>query len=353
MIDLRSDTVTAPTPAMREAMATAAVGDDVYGEDPTVNRLEAEVAGLLGKAAAVFLPTGTMGNLIALLVHCRRGQEALVSDESHIYHFEAGGASALGGIAYHPVPTRTDGTMPIEALYAAIRPVTDVHQATAGVICLENTQNRCGGRVLGPAYLKQVQALAEGHDLPIHVDGARLFNAAVALGVPVRDLAEPATSVQVCLSKGLAAPAGSLLAGPAPFIAQARRYRKMLGGGMRQAGVLAAAGLVALAEMVERLADDHRRAHRLSEALGAIPGIALDPAAVATNILVFEVFGGVEPLEFKAGLEAEGVLISAFGPTKLRMVTHYGISDDDCETVVASAGRVAARLGAVIRDPRA
>lgn len=331
MIDLRSDTVTQPTPAMRAAMAAAAVGDDVYGEDPTVNRLEALAAERLGMAAAVFVPTGTMGNLIALLVHAGRGREVLVGDESHVYHFEAGGAAALGGIPYHPVPTLPDGRMTLDALQAALRPDDDPHQAPPAALCLENTHNRCGGRVLTPAQTAEVCQWAKGHGLAVHLDGARLFNAAVALDVPVTALTAGVDSVQVCLSKGLAAPAGSILAGSTAFVAAARRQRKMLGGGMRQAGVLAAAGILALTEMTERLHEDHANARYLAEGLAALPGIALDPATVATNILVFELTGDRDPMAVKAALAAAGVRLSSFGATKLRAVTHHGIGRTDCE----------------------
>jgi threonine aldolase len=343
MIDLRSDTVTQPTPAMRAAMAAAEVGDDVYGEDPTVNRLEALAAERLGKEAALFVPTGTMGNLIALLVHAGRGQEVLVSDEAHIYHFEAGGASALGGIPYHPVPTRPDGRMSLDALQTALRPPDDPHQARPAALALENTQNRCGGRVLPLSYLADVREWATRHGLAIHLDGARLFNAAVALDVPVTALTAGSDSVQVCLSKGLAAPAGSLLAGTAAFVAAARRQRKMLGGGMRQAGVLAAAGILALTEMHERLHEDHAHARHLATDLAALPGIVLDPATVETNIIVFELAPGRDPLAFRTQLADAGVRLSAFGATKLRAVTHHGISGADCRQAVATIQHLLAR----------
>ncbi|RPJ53178.1 MAG: aminotransferase class I/II-fold pyridoxal phosphate-dependent enzyme, partial [Acidobacteria bacterium] len=260
-IDLRSDTVTEPSPAMREAMAAAEVGDDVYGEDPTVNRLEKLAAGITGMDAALFVSSGTMGNLASLLAHCgQRGQEVILGDESHIYWYENGSASALGGLVMHPVRTNADGTLPIEALEAAIHsPAHDYHfyhYAPPGVICLENTHNRCGGTIVPPEYFEKVAEIAARHGLPVHLDGARLFNAAVASGCPLTDWTRHVSSVQLCLSKGLAAPVGSMICGSAAFVDRARRMRKLLGGGMRQAGVIAAPGILALTEMPGRLRED-------------------------------------------------------------------------------------------------
>jgi threonine aldolase len=338
MIDLRSDTVTCPSPAMRRAMAEAEVGDDVYGEDPTVNRLEALAAGMLGMEAAVFVASGTMGNLVSLLAHCGRGQEAIVGDEAHIFHYEVGSASALGGIVFHPVPTSADGTLAVDAIAAAIRPSANrynlYHYAPPGVICLENTHNRCGGTVLDPAYFAEVAALAAQHGLPIHLDGARLFNAAVARGVPPTAWTRHVTSVQVCLSKGLAAPVGSIIAGPASFVDRARGMRKSVGGGMRQAGVLAGPGIIALTDMVGRLEEDHVNARLLAEGLSAVPGIQLDSSRVETNIVVFNVQDPAEADRLAAAARAEGLLISPFGPGRLRAVTHYGITADDCRRAV-------------------
>src|SRR5829696_367643 len=289
IIDLRSDTVTKPTPAMRAAMAAAEVGDDVFGDDPTVNELERRAAERVGMEAAVFVPSGTMGNLASLLAHCARGREVIVGDEAHIYHYEAGGASIVGGLVYHTVPTAPDGSLPVAGIAEAVRPATgNAHLAPAGVICLENTHNRLGGTVITPAYTAQVAALAQQHGLPVHLDGARIFNAAVAAGLPVSAWTEHVTSVQFCLSKGLGAPVGSVVAGPAYFVQEVRRMRKMLGGGMRQAGVIAAAGLVALDTMVDRLADDHANARLLAEALSGIQGLTIDPTRVQTNIVIFE-----------------------------------------------------------------
>lgn len=344
-IDLRSDTVTLPTPAMRKAMAEAEVGDDVYGEDPTVNRLEEESARLMGKAAAVFVASGTMGNLASLLSHAGRGQEVILGDQAHIFHNEVGGASALGGLIYHTVPTHADGTLPLEAIEAAIRPsATDYHWAGAGVVCLENTHNRCGGAILRLDYCAQVAALAARHGLPIHLDGARIFNASVALGRPVTDWTRHASSVQFCLSKGLAAPAGSVIAGDAAFVDRARRIRKMLGGGMRQVGVLAAAGLVALREMVDRLAEDHATAKILAEGLADMPGISIDPATVETNIVIFRLKDADRAAAFRAAATREGVLLSVVGGGRLRAVTHDGITPDDCRAALQAMRRALASL---------
>ena len=337
-IDLRSDTVTLPTPAMRQAMATAEVGDDVFGDDPTVNRLEALAARMTGMEAGLFVTSGTMGNLASLLAHCQRGQEVIVGDESHIFNYENGSASALGGMVMHTVPTNADGTLPLAAIEAAIHLPTHhyhfYHWAPPGVICLENTHNRCGGSVLPPSYFADVEALARTHGLPIHLDGARLFNAAVAAGRPITDWTRHVTSVQLCLSKGLAAPVGSMICGPAGFIDRARRMRKILGGGMRQAGVIAAPGIVALTEMVDRLADDHRHARILAEGVARLPGVAIEVAKVQTNIVIFSLASAADAEKLQAAAAEAGVLLSDFGGGRLRMVTHYGISESDCRDAV-------------------
>lgn len=337
-IDLRSDTVTLPTPAMREAMKHAEVGDDVFGDDPTVKQLEALAASMTGKEAAVFVASGTMGNLASLLAHCDRGREVILGDESHIYHYENGSASALGGLVLHPVPTNPDGTLPLDGIEAAIHLPAHhyhfYHHAPPGVICLENTHNRCGGRILPPAYFADVAAIARRHNLPVHLDGARLFNAAVASGRPLTDWTDHVSSVQLCLSKGLSAPVGSLICGSAAFVDRARWMRKILGGGMRQVGVIAAPGIVALTGMVARLSEDHRNARILAEGIAALPGIELDPADVDTNIVVFRT-PGVEVAEAFAGALAEkGVWISDFGQGRLRVVTHYGITEADCRQAI-------------------
>ncbi len=331
-------------------MAVAEVGDDVYGEDPTVNRLEALAARTLGKEAAVLVTSGTQGNLAALLAHCGRGQEAIVGDESHIYNYENGSSSALGGIVLHPVRTNADGTLPLDTLEAAIHlPAHNYHfyhYAPAGVICLENTHNRCGGAIVAPEYFAEVAALAARHRLPVHLDGARLFNAAVGAGRPVTDWTRHVTSVQVCLSKGLAAPVGSVIAGPADFVDRARRMRKMLGGGMRQAGVIAAPGIVALTSRVDRLAEDHANARILAGGIRTLPGVELDPPRVDSNIVVFRLASAAEAQEFAAALEREGVLVSDFGAGRLRVVTHCGITADDCRRAVEVMQQVRTSLAA-------
>jgi threonine aldolase len=336
MIDLRSDTVTQPTEAMRRAMAAAEVGDDVYGEDPTVNRLQEMAAAMLGKEAALFVPSGTMGNLIAVLVHCQRGDEVLVGEKSHTFLFEAGGISALGGVHSRQLPNRADGGLALEDIQRSIRP-EDVHQPPTRLICLENTHNFCGGTVQSVEYMRQVGQLAQEYGLKVHLDGARLFNAATAIveqqGGEVRkvarELVEPVDSVMFCLSKGLCAPVGSLLCGSEAFIREARRVRKMLGGGMRQVGVLAAAGLVALESMVDRLDEDHRRARRLAEGLRAIPGLVLDAMTPVTNMVFLSLATDVpwNAAQVAARLREKGVLVGKVGERRFRLVTHYWIDD--------------------------
>jgi threonine aldolase len=344
MIDLRSDTVTQPSPAMREAMAKAVVGDDVYGEDPTVNRLEQLAAEITGMEAALFVSSGTMGNLASLLAHCQRGQDVILGDESHIYHYENGSASALGGLVLHPVRTNADGTLPLDALEAAIHLPAHhyhfYHYAPPGVICLENTHNRCGGTILSPDYFAAVAEIASRHGLAIHLDGARLFNAAIGAGRPVTDWTRHVSSVQLCLSKGLAAPVGSMICGSAAFVDRARRMRKILGGGMRQAGVIAAPGILALTEMVARLHEDHENARILAEGAAALPGVVLDPSRVDTNIVVFRVPDAKVAEAFADALAREGVLVSDFGAGRLRVVTHFGITAADCRKAVETMTRV-------------
>ena len=321
-IDLRSDTVTQPTPAMRRAMREAELGDDVFGDDPTELRLEELAARLLGTEAALFVVSGTMANLVALLTHCRRGDEVVVGDESHILHYEVGGASAIGGVGLRPVPNDARGRLAAADVAAAIRP-DDVHFPRTALLCLENTHNRCGGTALTPQDLAPVVALARRRGIPIHLDGARIFNAAVALGVPAAELAREADSVMFCLTKGLAAPVGSLPCGSHEFIARARRNRKMAGGGMRQVGTVAAAGIVALETMIDRLADDHANARYLAERLAGLPYLELAPERVETNIVVGSLREGTAD-EFLPRLAAAGVLATNFGPRRLRFVTHHG-----------------------------
>ena len=344
-IDLRSDTVTLPTSAMRRAIAEAPLGDDVYGEDPTINRLEALAAERVGKEAALLVVSGTMGNLCGVLAQCGRGAEAIVGDEAHIYHYEGGGPSTLGGVAFHIVPTLASGELPLEALRGAIRDYEDSHEAITQLICLENTHNRCGGVVLSLEYMRSVHSLAQQHGLRVHLDGARVFNAAVALGVDVRAITEHVDTVQFCLSKGLAAPVGSILAGDVAFIARARRIRKLVGGGMRQAGIIAAAGIVALDEMVDRLAEDHTNARMLAEGLASFPQIAIDLATVQSDIVIFKLREGHGTLEALAhALGERGVLIGGIGRGYLRAVTHYGIDAGDIEEALEIMGVTLATL---------
>jgi threonine aldolase len=329
MIDLRSDTVTQPTPEMREAMAEAEVGDDVYGDDPTLNRLEALAANMLGKEAAVFVPSGTMGNLIALLAHCQRGDEVILGTKSHIFWNEAGGMSALGGIQPHPIQNQKDGSLSLDEIRAAIRPV-DVHQPITRLICLENTQNACGGVPLSVAYTRAVAELARANQLSLHIDGARIFNAAAALGVDVQELVAPADSVMFCLSKGLISPIGSMLVGSKKFIDRGRHLRKMLGGGMRQVGVIAAAGLISLDQMTRRIGDDHVRAKKLAEGLSRVRGIVLDAGTPYTNMVYFNLAEHV-PFDESAVCERmlkHDILVDWAGPRRFRLVTHYWVDDD-------------------------
>lgn len=335
-IDFRSDTVTLPPPEMRRAMYEAELGDDVLGEDPTTNRLQEHAAALLGKEAGLFVSSGTMGNLVAILTHCRRGDEIILGDQSHIANDEGGGSSALGGVALRPVPTEPDGTLAPATLRAAVRDPSDVHCARTALICLENTHNSRGGAVLEPAYMMAARTVADEAGVPLHLDGARLFNAAVYLGLPVRELVRAVDSVSFCFSKGLAAPIGSLLCGSRAFIAEARRWRKVVGGGTRQAGVLAAAGLYALEHMVDRLADDHANARALADGLVELSGLRLDHPRVQTNIVIVDVAGtGLTATAFVERLAAQGVLTCEFGGSRVRFVTHYGIERADIEAALA------------------
>ncbi|ATY77831.1 MULTISPECIES: low-specificity L-threonine aldolase [Aeromonas] len=326
-IDLRSDTVTQPTDAMRQAMLHAEVGDDVYGEDPGVNALEAFGARLLGKQAALFVPSGTMSNLLAVMSHCQRGEGAILGNAAHIYRYEAQGSAVLGSVALQPLPMQRDGTLAFDDIKAALAP-DDAHFVQTRLICLENTHN---GKVLPLSYLQEMGAFVAERGLKLHLDGARLFNAAVASETPVEVIAAPFDSISICLSKGLGAPVGSLLVGSHDFIARARRLRKMLGGGMRQAGILAQAGLFALEQHVTRLADDHRRAKRLAEGLAALPGIELDLSLVQSNMVFLRLHEG-ESAPLLAFMKERGILFSGYG--ELRLVTHLQINDDDIEEVI-------------------
>jgi threonine aldolase len=332
IVDLRSDTVTVPTEEMRQAMATAPVGDDVYGEDPTVNKLEAEAAALFQKEAALFVPSGTMGNQLAVMTHCQRGQEVLVDAESHILHYELAAAAILTGVQLCPV-VGLHSPAGLEQIDKFVRPGDD-HSPATRLLCLENTHNRNGGTVIDADFTARLCGKARSYGLKVHLDGARVWNAAVSLGCPLAALTEDADSVMVCLSKGLAAPVGSLLLGSEDFIRRARRNRKILGGGMRQVGVLAAAGLVALT-MRHRLQEDHDNARHLAEEVGAIPGIQMDMRTVQTNMVLMDVAGtGNDASSFVGILAAKGIKTSDFGGSKVRLVTHKDISTADIDYAV-------------------
>ena len=327
IIDLRSDTDTKPTPAMRKAMAGAEVGDDVYGEDPTVNRLEALAADMLGTEAAIFVSSGTQSNLLALMSHCERGDEYIVGQTAHTYKFEGGGAAILGSIQPQPLDFEADGTLSLEKVAQVMKP-DDFHFARTRLLCLENTQN---GNVLPLDYLKQAEAFVKQHHLYFHLDGARIFNAAVKLNASVQTISHHFDSISVCLSKGLGAPVGSVLCGPRDFIQKARRWRKVVGGGMRQAGILAAAGLIALTRHIDRLAEDHANAQLLAQGLAQIEEIAFDPAFVQTNMLFISLCkGSTEKLA--SYLKHRGILISPRHP--IRLVTHLDVAAEDIITVV-------------------
>ncbi len=362
VIDLRSDTVTHPSPAMRRAMASAELGDDVFGDDPTVNALEARAADLLGKEAGLFVASGTMGNLVSLMAHLPRGYEAIAGSTTHTVMDEAGGHAVVVGATVRALPERPDGTLDPADIVAAFRDPEDLHEPLTGLIALENTHAHTGGRPLTLEYTQTVAAIAHERGVPLHVDGARFFNAVVALGTTARELAGPADSVTFCLSKGLAAPIGSLVVGDRAFIARARRARKLLGGGMRQVGVVAAAGLVALDDgpdgMIARLAEDHGNARRLADGLAELPGIRspggiaqpgpdgpLDPDRAVTNFVLFRLDPAMDRGAFLAGLEARDVLMVPYQHGQVRAVTHYGIEASDIDQVIAQVRSVLRELG--------
>ncbi|MCU0485142.1 MAG: low-specificity L-threonine aldolase [Anaerolineales bacterium] len=340
-VDLRSDTVTHPTPAMREAMYKAPVGDDVYGEDPTVNRLQEMAAAMVGKEAGLFVASGTMGNLAAVLSHCQRGDEVILGHKSHTFLYEAGGISALGGVHSCQLRNQPDGTLDLSEVEDAIRP-DDPHDPITRLVVLENTHNRCGGVALTEAYTRAAGELAHQHGLQLHLDGARLFNAAAGLGVRADALTAPVDSVTFCLSKGLCAPVGSVLCGSKAFIKQAVRIRKQLGGGMRQAGVLAAAGIVALEQMVDRVAEDHQRARQLAAGLAELPGLVLDPGTPFTNMIFCELAPEIQMDAVQAArkLAQLGVRVGATGARRFRLVTHYWIDDQAVSTALAAFAEV-------------
>ena len=336
MIDLRSDTVTKPTPAMRRAMAEAEVGDDVYGEDPTVNRLQERAAEIFEKEAALFVPTGSMGNQIAVKLHTRPGQEVLIEERGHIFNFEMAAMSAVSGTIARPVHSSDgSGILAWSEIEAALHVNSAYYVAPTGLIALENSHNLAGGTLLTRSRTEEICEHAHELRIPVHLDGARIFNASVALGESVAALAQPVDSVMFCLSKGLGAPVGSMLLGARAFIEEARSWRKLLGGGMRQSGVLAAAGLIALEETPKLLHEDHANAQRLARGLAKLEGFMIDPEKVVTNIIIFDVSGtGLSANEICARLQKRGVLASGFGATAIRMVTHYDVSRADIETTL-------------------
>ncbi len=346
-VDLRSDTLTLPTPEMREAMARAEVGDDVWGEDPTVQRLEAAAAARLAKEAGLFVASGTMGNLVSVVAHTQAGQEVVLDLDSHIYNYEVAGGTIVGHVQMRPVKTER-GFLTPEQVQESLRPA-NIHIPPTGLVCLENTHNRHGGTCCTPEQIAAVAAVAHAAGVPVHVDGARLFNAAVALRRDVREFTGPVDSVTFCLSKGLAAPVGSVVCGSAAFIARARRVRKMVGGGMRQAGILAAAGLISLERMVDRLAEDHAHARTLAEAVAVMPALAVDLASVQTNIVIVRVERGDRPRSVAAtdelvkGCAARKVKIHAMGPTAIRCVTHKDVDTEDVRRAVDAFRELTAR----------
>ena len=346
MIELRSDTFTLPTVEMLAAATSAPLGDDVWGEDPTVIALERQAAEMMGKAAAVLVTSGSQGNLTAILAHTSRGDEVVCGDKTHIYNAEAASAATFGGVQLHPVPNTRKGTLDPEKLRAAFRP-PDVHHAPTTLVCLENTHNACGGAVLDPDDMAKVREVADARGAKLHLDGARIFNAAVALGVPAALLASYADSVTFCLSKGLSAPVGSLVCGTTDFVERVRKYRKMLGGGMRQAGVLAGPGIVALETGVDRLSDDHVNARRIGEALAALPGVEVDLDVLRSNIIIANLKEtGRSAMDIVEALAHRGVLTAAVGKFTIRLVTHRGVSDGDAEEAIEVMKSVLGRVEA-------
>jgi threonine aldolase len=337
-VDLRSDTQTLPSEDMRRAMSRADLGDDVFGEDPTVNRLQELAAERLGKEAALLVASGTMGNLIGVLCGARSGQEIIADTDSHLFMYEAAGAATLGGIQVRPLATEA-GVLSPEQVEEAVRPLTDTHQPHTALVSAENTHNRQGGVVWSLESLEAVAEVARRHGLTFHMDGARIFNAALALGVDVKEVARPSDTVTFCLSKGLGCPVGSLLCGPEETIAQAKRWRKMLGGGWRQAGVLAAAGLYALEHMVDRMAEDHANARTLAEGLAEMDGVSLELSRVQTNIVYFRLTK-MSAKDFVAECAGQGLRGGAAARDRVRFVTHYGIESEDIQKALEVCNRV-------------
>ena len=346
VIDLRSDTVTKPTDEMRRAMAEAEVGDDVFGEDPSINRLQERAAELMGTEAGLLTSSGTMSNLISVLTYCHRGDEIIMGDQAHMFWNESAGVAALGGAQTRLVPNNDQGKFDIDDLKAAIRPPGNIHFPPTTLVCLENTHNRCSGGVLTPEDTRGVAEVAHAAGAKVHLDGARIFNAAVALEVPASELAKDVDDVSFCLSKGLSCPVGSVLCGSQGFIDDARKWRKMVGGGMRQAGVLAAAGLVALDTMIERLAEDHANARLLAQGLAEVKGLEVDPESIQSNIVIFDVDRELGPSAgLIAALNRNDVKVSSPGPHSVRMVTHREISGADVEEALV-------RVAAAVRELR-
>jgi threonine aldolase len=345
MIDLRSDTVTLPTPEMREAMARAELGDDVYGEDPTVNRLQELAASIVGKETALLVPSGTMANLAAMLTHCPRGTKAIVGAQAHTNLYEAGGAAALGGIVLTPIENTDDGELELDDLERELGTPPDAHFAQPSLVVIENTHNRCSGAAVAVSHMAEVAELAHRRGLPVHLDGARIFNAALALETSPRHIAAQVDSVSFCLSKGLACPVGSLLCGSEEFVARAHRMRKLLGGGMRQAGIIAAAGIVALNTMIDRMAEDHQNARALAQGLALVAGLNVQTSANRTNMVVFEIDADADTArQFLSAMGERDVLVSPRGPNSFRAVTHHGITAAEIGRAVAIAAQVAGEI---------
>lgn len=341
-IDLRSDTVTVPTQKMRDAMRDAVVGDDVYGEDPTINRLERLAAEIVGKEDALFVTSGTQGNQVAVLSHAQRGDEVILEEHSHIFYYETAGLATIAGVQSRTIKG-INGQMPIPEIVSAIRE-DDVHCPGTALICLENTHGDSGGRILPLSYMEEVFQVSRQYHIPVHLDGARLFNAAIGLGVDPKEITKYTDSVQFCLSKGLSAPMGSILAGPKEYIKRARKWRKMLGGGTRQAGIVGAAGIIALEEMVDRLKEDHIHAKALAEGLALIDGIDIDAEGVETNIIMFSIDKlGMGAEEFIKQLNKLDVLANPSGPFRIRFVTHRGITKDDIDRTIEAVKEITSK----------
>ncbi len=338
LIDLRSDTVTHPTKSMRSAMAEAIVGDDVWGDDPTVNSLQELAAELMGKESALFVASGTMANLVSILTHCQRGDEIITGNESHIFYNEVGAASAVAGVQVNTVINDTRGMMDLNNIKSAIRG-DNIHFPTTGLVCIENTHNRCNGGLLTKQDISDIAHISHSHEIPVHMDGARILNASVYLKIEPQKLTSDVDSVSFCLSKGLSCPVGSLLCGSRNFIDRARKARKMIGGGMRQAGIIAAAGIVGINTMIDRLEEDHLNAKKLAHGLANIPGISIDPLNIKTNIVIFSLDNG-NTLNMLKDLAKAGILGSFNGSNRIRMVTHYGINAEDIDLALTATMKV-------------